>query len=144
MTMILRHLYFRLHLIGNMSGYHSTPIHPQKQERTSRQPKDNTNSKNAANDKEIKSPTTNERLHMKSEIRNNMRLFSTDISQSTSNLHQKIRSSLHHLQSSRNHHQQTESSSLWSANKTLLHSIRLQVINGKKIKKAKSIHHLPS
>ena len=126
-----------------MSGYHSTPIHPQKQERTSRQPKDNKNRKNAAN-KEIKSPTTNERLHMNSEIRNIMRLFSADVSQSTSNLHQKIRSSLHHLQSPKHHHQQTESSSLWSANKTLLHSIRLQVINGKKIQKAKSIHHLPS
>ena len=142
--MILRHLYFRLHLIGNMSGYHSAPIHPQKQERMSRQPKDNKNRKSAANDKEIKNHATNERLHMKSEIRNNMRLFSTDVSQSTSNLHQKIRSSLHHLQSPKHHHQQTESSSLWSANKTLLHSIRLQVINGKKIKKAKSIHHLPS
>ena len=127
-----------------MSGNHSTPIHPQKQERTSRQPKDNKNRKNAANDKEVKNPTIYERLHMMSEIRNNMRLFSTDVSQSTSNLHQKIRSSLHHLQSSKHHHQQTESSSLWSANKTLLHSIRLQVINGKKIKKAKSIHHLPS
>ena len=142
--MILRHLCFRLHLIGNMSGYHSTPIHPQKQERTSRQPKDNGDRKNAANDKEIKSPTTNERLHMKSQIRNNMRSFSTDVSQSTSNLHQKIRSSLHHQQSSKHHHQQTESSSLWSANKTLLHSIRLQVINGKKIKKAEPIDHLPS
>ena len=136
MTMILRHLCFRLHLIGNMSGYHSTPIHPQKQARTSRQPKDNKNRKNAANDKEVKNPTIYERLHMMSEIRNNMRLFSTDVSQSTSNLHQKIRSSLHHLQFSKHHHQQTESSSLWSANKTLLHSIRLQVINGKKIKKA--------
>ena len=125
---------FRLHSIGKVSGNHPTSFHPQKLQPMFHQPSNKTNREDAAQENETKKSSVNERLDKEHVLQRNVRLVSPDNSQSTSNLHQKILFSLHHQQSSEHHHHRTESSFLWSANKTLLHAIRLQVINGKKIK----------
>ena len=117
-----------------MAGYHPTKLHPQKLQPSTLQPTNKTNHENAAQEKEVEKNATTEWSN-----NNSRSLFSSDNSQSTFNLHQKILSRLHHQQSREHHHQQTESSFLWSANKSLLHAIRLQVINGKKIKKLRSL-----
>lgn len=117
-----------------MPGYHTTNLHPQNLQPSTLQPTNKTNHENAAQEKKVGKNTTTEWSN-----NNSRSLFSPDNSQSTFNLHQKILSRLHRQQSREHHHQQTESSFLWSANKSLLHAIRLQVINGKKIKKPRSL-----
>ena len=125
-----------------MSGTSPTSFHPQKLQPLFHRPSNNTNHEDAVQENETKKSSANERLDKEHVLQRNIRLVSPDNSQSTSNLHQKILFSLHHQQSSEHHHHRTESSFLWSANKTLLHAIRLQVINGKKIKKLWSIYEI--
>ena len=139
---VLQYINFRLHSIGKVSGNYPTTVHPQKLQPLFHQPPNKTDYVDAAKENETKKSSANERLDKEHVLQRNIRLVSPDNSQSTSNLHQKILFSLHHQQSSEHHHHRTESSFLWSANKTLLHAIRLQVINGKKIKKLCSIYKI--
>ena len=129
---IILHLFhFRLHLLEHRSGFHPTILHHQKQQPTFRQPTTKPSRGNAMQEQEIVNPPVARLPNKEGKIVENVRSFPPDSSQSRSKLHQKI--SLPDLQSSE-HYRQMEPYSLWSANKTLLHAIRLQVINGKKIK----------